>query len=529
MRKIITLILALFSVVALMAQENIIRNGDFQSGLIDSVKIMYIDDWYMDKANPESGWWGDATNKRPTLSSGDSATLYQVVETIPADSLAYDLTFDATDSWNTGFAIVIISYSDADSSVRTVYDSVSFAIGETTYNYLFGFSDGSPYTGKKLIIEFTCAPADPGQGAAWMVLDNVSMVKRIPGVNNPPVSDPGDWQTVRGTDLVTLDGSGSLDPDGDLLTYNWISTFPGITLSDPNSIYPTFTAPDVDELSSYTFALFVSDGKVNSDTLLTTVTVIPKGELIRNGDFQEKVPDALPGSTSLLDIAYWNIDTTGVGAPGGGIWGPMVTLASYDPNFYQVIKVIGASQATYSLSFSARSSWNCQVLKSIFSVSDADSSVRTEIDSKEAVMAIDPGNGINTTSYVKFKHVFTIPANSEYVGKKLILELDNIAYDDGNDDGWCEVQFVSLVEEIVSGVRDIISASASVYPNPASDILYIQGNVNQVNIYSVIGKLEKSCKGADVREINVEDLTSGLYVVSMTTDKGVIIQKIQIR
>ena len=217
------------------------------------------------------------------------------------------------------------------------------------------------------------------------------MVKRIPGVNNPPVSDPGDWQTVRGTDLVTLDGSGSSDPDGDPLTYNWISTFPGITLSDPNIVNPTFTAPDVDELSSYTFALYVNDGELNSDTLLTTVTVIPKGELIRNGDFQEKISGADPGSTSLLDIAYWNIDTTGVGAPGGGIWGPMVTLASYDPNFYQVIKVIGASQATYSLSFSARSSWNCQALKSIFSVSEADSSVRTEIDSKEAIMAIDPG------------------------------------------------------------------------------------------------------------------------------------------
>lgn len=529
MRKITTLILALFSAVVLMAQENIIRNGDFQSGVEGSSSLKDIAEWYMDKETPESGWWGDATNKRPTLSSGDSATLYQVVETIPADSLKYDLTFDAADSWNTGVAIVIISYSDADTSIRTVYDSVSFVIGEGTYTYTFGFSDGSPYAGEKLIIEFTCAPADPGQGAAWMHLDNIFLVKRIPGVNNPPVADPGAWQTVRGTDLVTLDGSESFDPDGDELTYNWISTFPGITLSDPNIVNPTFTAPDVDELSSYTFALFVSDGVLNSDTLLTTVTVIPKGELIRNGDFQERISGADPASTSLFDIAYWNLDTAGTGVPGGGIWGPMVTLASYDPNFYQVIKVIGAAQATYSLSFSARSSWNCQALKTIFSVSDADSSVRTAIDSKEAVMAIDPGQGVNTTPYVKFKHVFTIPANSEYVGKTLILELDNIAYDDGNDDGWCEVQFVSLVEEIVGGVRDITSSVASVYPNPASDILYIKGKVNQVNIYSVIGKLEKSFRGPDIREINVEDLASGLYVVSMTTEKGVIVQKLRIR
>ena len=66
----------------------------------------------------------------------------------------------------------------------------------------------------------------------------------------------------------------------------------------------------------------------------------------------------------------------------------------------------------------------------------------------------------------------------------------------GHDDGWCEVQFISLVEEIVIGVPTEMPPNVSVYPNPASDILYIQGaQVNQVNIYSVIGKLEKSITG----------------------------------
>ena len=33
----------------------------------------------------------------------------------------------------------------------------------------------------------------------------------------------------------------------------------------------------------------------------------------------------------------------------------------------------------------------------------------------------------------------------------------------------------------------------------------------------------------DIQEINVEDLASGLYIISMTTGKGVIVEKVQIK
>ena len=145
MKKKVTFLLVLFSFLALDAQENLIRNGGFENGLTDSTKIKYLDDWHMDKENPSSGWWGDPGLRFAGLTSGDSATLYQVVEIISADTVLYDLQFMAKDSWNTGKVVVIASTSDADTATRAIYqtDTLDFAAGGTEFELLefrVGFS-----------------------------------------------------------------------------------------------------------------------------------------------------------------------------------------------------------------------------------------------------------------------------------------------------------------------------------------------------------------------------------------------------
>jgi len=92
-------------------------------------------------------------------------------------------------------------------------------------------------------------------------------------VNNPPTADAGVDQTATALTTVSLDGSGSSDPDGDSLEYDWsfISrpTNSTATLAGATTSTPSFPA---DRVGTYQIKLTVSDGLLESvDTVTVTV------------------------------------------------------------------------------------------------------------------------------------------------------------------------------------------------------------------------------------------------------------------
>ncbi len=78
--------------------------------------------------------------------------------------------------------------------------------------------------------------------------------------NSAPVADAGSDATKDEGSNVTLNGSGSIDPDGDSIIYQWTQTAgPAVSLDDDTVIAPSFAAPTIDAQTVLTFALVVMD------------------------------------------------------------------------------------------------------------------------------------------------------------------------------------------------------------------------------------------------------------------------------
>jgi len=71
-----------------------------------------------------------------------------------------------------------------------------------------------------------------------------------------------------------------------------------------------------------------------------------------------------------------------------------------------------------------------------------------------------------------------------------------------------------------AGVDDQNQTNIAIYPNPTSDIVYIEGNYTQlkVSIYNVLGKEVLSVKNTN--NINVAALPSGVYIICISDGVG---------
>jgi hypothetical protein len=120
------------------------------------------------------------------------------------------------------------------------------------------------------------------------------------GLNDQPIADAGDDQTVLEKTTIMLDGSNSFDPDvDDILTYQWNQTGgKAVTLSDPTSKLPTFKTPSFEDAGDQPliFELIVTDAQgAQSQEDSTTVTV---------SNFEKDNPGASGGGCFISTASY---------------------------------------------------------------------------------------------------------------------------------------------------------------------------------------------------------------------------------
>jgi Fungalysin metallopeptidase (M36)/K319L-like, PKD domain len=168
---------------------------------------------------------------------------------------------------------------------------------------------GTAFAGKTVQVRFRFGSNSHWASGAWELddlafggIDNAPFPVLVPdtGACLPgarPIADAGTDQSLMGGQTVTLDGTGSVDPDGGALTYAWTQTLGfHVTLDDPTAAQPSFDAPPVSAFRTLRFELVVRDPD-NRVSLPDTVTVLLAPEPADAG------VDAMPDASTAPDAS----------------------------------------------------------------------------------------------------------------------------------------------------------------------------------------------------------------------------------
>ena len=131
----------------------------------------------------------------------------------------------------------------------------------------------APSVVKTSVLEFECTVTDGTLSSSDTV--NVTVHNTL---TLDIVADAGDDRIVDENQTLSLDGSGSHDPENQPLNYSWVQlSGESVSLSSTSSITPSFTSPSVanGEIKVLTFELTVSDDNNRSDSDTVTITVDP--------------------------------------------------------------------------------------------------------------------------------------------------------------------------------------------------------------------------------------------------------------
>jgi len=196
-----------------------------------------------------------------------------------------------------------------------------------------------------------------GDNSPWIVnTATPGFVNADSNTNVPPFSDAGFDQEPNMGALVTLNGSGSFDVDGNIVSFNWEQiSGPEVTIIDADSSIATFVAPEISIGSTidFSFLLTTADdsGATSADETVASVHGI---EPITIADARTRIGQTVSvtgivnsvdfGGPSLGNLYHLQDSTAGImvlrgGIPEGISLGHRMTITGAISRYHGMIEI----------------------------------------------------------------------------------------------------------------------------------------------------------------------------------------------
>lgn len=168
-------------------------------------------------------------------------------------------------------------YTGIEDIEITFDGSASYDVEGDTLTYIWDFGDGSYSSGENPVHAYSAG----GTYEVTLVVNDGEFdsepsvtTANIEEVNDAPVADAGGDKSVFMDEIITFDGSGSVDPDGTIITYEW--DFGDGNDGQGETVTHFYTVP-----GTYTVTLVVTDngGLPGVDIIFVVVADLPEIEV----------------------------------------------------------------------------------------------------------------------------------------------------------------------------------------------------------------------------------------------------------
>lgn len=223
---------------------------------------------------------------------------------------------------------------------------------------------------------------------------NIVASPAIPPPNQPPVSVPGANQIITlPTNTATVNGSGSSDPDGTIISYQWFITGPNsATTTTPNAVSTTFGNLIQ---GVYQARLKVTDNLSDTGSATLTITVSAAPNILPNALAGNDTTITQPASTAIGDGSASNDPSGSITAYNWRFLSGPVAVVFATPNAAQTTISGMTIQGAYIVQLWVRGSGG---------ISD------TAVDSKQITVVQNPNQV--PTAYADTNRTIQLPVNS---------------------------------------------------------------------------------------------------------------------